>query len=72
MNALNIQNLTKTYPGFTLDNVSLTIPGGCVLGLIGENGAGKSTLIKSVLGMIRPDGGTVTILGNDKRTPLVM
>lgn len=72
MNALNIQNLTKTYPGFALDNVSLTIPGGCVLGLIGENGAGKSTLIKSVLGMIRPDGGTVTILGNDKRTPLVM
>ena len=72
MNALNIQNLTKTYPGFTLDNVSLTIPGGCVLGLIGENGAGKSTLIKSVLGMIRPDSGTVTILGNDKRTPLVM
>ena len=72
MNALNIQNLTKTYPGFTLDNVSLTIPGGCVLGLIGENGAGKSTLINSVLGMIRPDGGTVTILGNDKRTPLVM
>ena len=72
MNALDIQNLTKTYPGFTLDNVSLTIPGGCVLGLIGENGAGKSTLIKSVLGMIRPDGGTVTILGNDKRTPLVM
>ena len=72
MNALNIQNLTKTYPGFALDNVSLTIPGGCVLGLIGENGAGKSTLIHSVLGMIRPDGGTVTILGNDKRTPLVM
>lgn len=72
MNALDIQNLTKTYPGFTLDNVSLTIPGGCVLGLIGENGAGKSTLIKSVLGMIRPDGGTVTILGNDKHTPLVM
>lgn len=72
MNALDIQNLTKTYPGFTLDNVSLTIPGGCVLGLIGENGAGKSTLIKSVLGMIRPDGGTVTILGNAKRTPLVM
>lgn len=72
MNALDIQNLTKTYPGFTLDNVSLTIPGGCVLGLIGENGAGKSTLIKSVLGMIRPDSGTVTILGNAKRTPLVM
>ncbi len=72
MNALDIQNLTKTYPGFTLDNVSLTIPGGCVLGLIGENGAGKSTLIKSVLGMIRPDGGTVTILGNERRTPLVM
>lgn len=71
MNALEIQNLTKTYPGFTLDNVSLTIPGGCVLGLIGENGAGKSTLIKAVLGLLRPDGGTVKLLGGQANQPLV-
>jgi len=65
MNALEIKNLTKSYPGFTLDNLNLTLPGGCILGLIGENGAGKSTTIKLILDMIRKDSGTVTILGKD-------
>lgn len=65
MNALEIKNLTKSYPGFTLDNLNLTLPGGCILGLIGENGAGKSTTIKLILDMIRKDSGTVTILGQD-------
>ncbi len=45
MNALEIRNLTKSYPGFTLDNINLTLPIGCIMGLIGENGAGKSTTI---------------------------
>ena len=63
MNALETKNLTKIYPGFTLDHVSLTLPGGCVLGLIGENGAGKSTLIKLILGITRRNEGSVTILG---------
>lgn len=65
MNALEIENLTKKYPGFTLDNISFTLPGGCILGLIGENGAGKSTTIKLILNMLRKDSGTVTILGRD-------
>ncbi len=65
MNALEIKNLTKSYPGFTLDNLNLTLPSGCILGLIGENGAGKSTTIKLILDMIRKDSGTVTILGQD-------
>ncbi len=65
MNALETQNLTKIYPGFTLDHVSLALPGGCVLGLIGENGAGKSTLIKLILGIIHRNEGSVTILGHD-------
>lgn len=65
MNALEIKNLTKSYPGFTLDNLSLTLPNGCILGLVGENGAGKSTTIKLILDMIRKDSGTVTILGRD-------
>jgi len=64
MNALEAQNLTKIYPGFTLDHISLTLPGGCVLGLIGENGAGKSTLIKLILGVIHRNEGSVTILGH--------
>ena len=45
MNAIEVKNLTKKYKGFTLDNVSLTLEGGCIMGLIGENGAGKSTVI---------------------------
>ena len=46
MDALKIENLTKTYPNFTLDNVSFSVPGGSVVGLIGENGAGKTTVLK--------------------------
>lgn len=65
MNALEIKNLTKTFPGFTLENLNLTLPGGCILGLIGENGAGKSTTIKLILDMLHKDGGSITILGRD-------
>ena len=67
MNALEIKNLTKTFPGFTLDNLNLTLPSGCVMGLIGENGAGKSTTIRLILDMLRSDSGTITILGRDNR-----
>ena len=48
MNALEIRNLTKSYPGFTLDNINLTLPSGCIMGLIGENGAGKTEKNKSL------------------------
>ena len=65
MNALEIRNLTKSYPGFKLDNLSLTLPAGCILGLIGENGAGKSTTIKLILDMIHKDCGTIKILGKE-------
>ena len=65
MNALEIRNLTKSYPGFTLDNINLTLPIGCIMGLIGENGAGKSTTIKLILDMIHKDSGRITILGKD-------
>ena len=67
MNALEIHNLRKAYPGFQLDNLSLTLPQGCILGLIGENGAGKSTTIKLILDLIRSDSGSITILGRDSR-----
>lgn len=65
MNALEIKNLNKTYPNFCLDNLSLTLPSGCIMGLIGENGAGKSTTIKLILDMIHRDSGSITILGHD-------
>ena len=67
MNALEIRNLTKVYPGFTLDNLNLSLPKGCIMGLIGENGAGKSTTIKLILDMIHKDSGTITILGKDNQ-----
>ena len=65
MNAIEIKNLTKSFPGFTLNNLNLTLPGGCMLGLIGENGAGKSTTIKLILDIIHKDSGSITILGRD-------
>ena len=61
--ALQVIDLTKTYPGFKLDHVSFTLPQGAVMGLIGENGAGKSTTIKAILDLIRKDDGTVTFWG---------
>lgn len=63
MNAIEIRNLTKTYKGFSLTNFSLTLPEGCIMGLIGENGAGKSTTIKSILGIVHPDSGEIKIFG---------
>ena len=63
MNAIEIRNLTKRYPGFSLENLNLTLPGGCIMGLVGENGAGKSTTIRMVLGMSCPDCGRVTVFG---------
>ena len=65
MNAIEIKNLTKSFPGFTLNNLNLTLPDGCILGLIGENGAGKSTTIKLILDIIHKDSGSITILGRD-------
>ena len=67
MNALEIQNLTKSYGDFMLDDLNLTLPQGCILGLVGENGAGKSTTIKLILNMLQRDAGTVTVLGQDNR-----
>lgn len=67
MNAIEVKNLTKSYSGFKLDNISFTLPSGCILGLVGENGAGKSTTIKLILDMIKKDGGEVRILGRDNR-----
>ena len=65
MNALEIRGLTKTYPSFQLDHLDLTLPSGCIMGLVGENGAGKSTTIKLILEMIRKESGTIRILGRE-------
>ncbi len=72
MNALEIRDLTKQYGTFCLDRLNLTLPSGCIMGLIGENGAGKSTTIRLILNMIQRDGGTVRILGKDNREDLCL
>ena len=61
-----IENLTKSYGKVVaLDNVSLTVRSGEVVGLLGPNGAGKSTLMKIVVGILRPTSGSVSVAGKD-------
>ncbi|MEG0640864.1 MAG: ABC transporter ATP-binding protein [Clostridia bacterium] len=63
MNAIDVQNVTKAYADFTLEPISLALPMGTIMGLVGENGAGKSTLIKLIMNAIPCDGGAVSIWG---------
>ena len=61
---LEVKNLTKTFGDFkALDDLTMTVPKGAVYGLVGPNGAGKSTLIRHVLGVYRPDSGSVEMEG---------
>ncbi len=62
-NLVEVAGLCKRYDSFTLDHIDLTVPEGQIVGLIGENGAGKTTTIKSILGVVRPDGGTIRLMG---------
>ena len=64
-NCIELKNITRSYNKFALKNVSFSVPTGSVMGFIGENGAGKSTTIKALLGLIRPDSGSITVLGED-------
>ena len=67
MTTLEVRNLRKVYPAFTLQDVSFNVPTGSVTGLVGRNGAGKSTTLKSLLGLVHPDGGEVRFRGMDTR-----
>ena len=69
MNAIELSHVTKRFPGFTLQDLSLTVPSGTICGLVGENGAGKSTTIRLLMGALRPDSGTCTVLGADSAAP---
>ena len=64
-NIIVAEGLRKEYDGFALEDVSFRVPGGAIMGLIGENGAGKTTTIKCLLNLVRRDAGTVTLLGMD-------
>lgn len=65
MNALEIKHLNKSFPGFQLEDLNLTLPTGCIMGFVGENGAGKSTTIKLILDILKKDSGSITVLGKD-------
>ncbi len=65
MNAIEIRGLCKNYKNFRLDNLDLTLPCGCIMGLIGENGAGKSTTINLLLDIIKKDSGEIHVLGKE-------
>lgn len=69
MNAIEITGLCKKYPGFSLQNLNLTLPQGAILGLAGENGAGKSTTIRLIMNAMPRDAGAVRVLGTDNQSP---
>lgn len=65
MDSLVVENLSKSYGKFNLENISFSIPKGYIMGFIGENGAGKTTTINSLLNVIKKDSGTVTVFGQN-------
>lgn len=66
---IRAEGLAKRYDGFALEGLSLTVPAGTVVGLIGSNGSGKTTTLKAILGMTALDAGTVELLGCDPHAP---
>ena len=66
---VEISHISKTLRGAkVLDDVSLTLEGGNIYGLVGENGSGKTMLMRTVCGLVRPDRGSVTFEGQDRKT----
>lgn len=68
-NALELWHVSRRLGDFELRDVNLTLPKGCILGLVGENGAGKSTTIRLLTGELRPDSGTVSVLDAEPGSP---
>ena len=69
MNAvLEVRNLTKIYPSFTLDHIGFDLAEGRITGFIGRNGAGKTTTLHSLLGFLSPDAGEIRFRGQDIRS----
>jgi zinc/manganese transport system ATP-binding protein len=64
MNAIEFDKVTLTYGGRrVLSDVSFSIPQGAFIGLLGANGAGKTTMLRAILGLIKPAGGAISVLG---------
>lgn len=72
--AIVVENLTKKFGSFTaVNNISFSIPKGCIFGFLGPNGSGKSTTIRMLCGVLRPTSGIASVMGKDviKETELV-
>ncbi len=69
MNAIELSHIHKSFPGFAIRDLSLTVPSGTICGLVGENGAGKSTTIRLLMNALRPDAGVAKVLGVDAASP---
>lgn len=68
LSSLVVDGLSKRYgEKQAVRDVSLEVAGGTIHGLVGPNGSGKSTILRSVLGLVRPDAGTIRVLGGDRR-----
>lgn len=65
MDILKVENLSKSYDDFTLENVGFNLPKGSIMGLVGENGAGKTTIIKLILNLIKRENGYIKVFGLD-------
>lgn len=64
-NCLTIRNVTKSFPKFSLNDLSFALPKGYIMGLVGSNGAGKTTTIKLILNMIEKEQGDISVFGFD-------
>ena len=69
MNAIELSHINKSFGDFAIRDLNLTVPSGTICGLVGENGAGKSTTIRLLMGVLRPDSGTASVLGADVSSP---
>ena len=69
MNAIELSHINKSFGDFAIRDLNLTVPSGTICVLVGENGAGKSTTIRLLMGVLRPDSGTASVLGADVSSP---
>ncbi|MDE6595652.1 MAG: ABC transporter ATP-binding protein, partial [Oscillospiraceae bacterium] len=70
-NILEISGLCKAYEGFSLKDVSFSLPKGYIMGFVGENGSGKTTTIRAILNMAKTDSGRISVFGLDSVTDTI-
>jgi ABC-2 type transport system ATP-binding protein len=64
-NYLELKDVSKSFSGFKLNNIGLSLPKGYIMGLVGSNGAGKTTTIQLILNMLEKDAGEILVFGKD-------